>query len=117
MSDLVIEPSRPAPGVAVLNLEGEFDLAWVEPVRAALRLLESDRPERLVIDLRGVTFIESVALGVLVGAERRAREAGHRLEIVAQPRGAIARLLEITLLTSYFNVDTEVRAGAAAPAG
>jgi len=56
-----------------------------------------------VVDLLGVTFLDSTALGVLVGALKRCREAGGDLRLViAEPR--ILKVFEITGLTEVFTI-------------
>ena len=51
----------------------------------------------LVIDLSGATFLDSSALGVLVGALKRMREADGQLDIVL-PTSPLRRIFEITAL-------------------
>ena len=58
---------------------------------------------RLVVDLGGVTFIDSSALGVLVGGARRSAERGTELMIVC-PVGSVSRILQITGLSRAFAV-------------
>ena len=54
-----------------------------------------------MLDLLGVTFLDSTALGVLVGALKRCRELGGDLHVVvADPR--IVKIFEITGLTNVF---------------
>lgn len=52
---------------------------------------------RLVVDLTQTTFLDSSALGVLVGALKRVREKGGRLDIV-RPSAGGRRIFEITNL-------------------
>jgi len=55
----------------------------------------------LVVDLLAVTFLDSTALGVLVGALKRCRERGGELQLVmADPR--ILKIFEITGLSTVF---------------
>ena len=66
-------------------LEGELDFGTAFDVE--LRLEEAmRRAERLVIDLRPLTFLDSTGLGVIVEANQRARREGVALEIVPGPR-------------------------------
>ena len=55
----------------VLSLTGELDLYTAPAVRDALRGAVERAPKRLVVDLSGVTFIDSTALGTLVEARSR----------------------------------------------
>ena len=72
--------TRPAPGaleVAVIEVAGELDLHSAPTLRAeAVRIVEEAQTPRIIVDLSGVTFLDSTGVGVLVGALKRAREAG-----------------------------------------
>lgn len=78
-----------------LSLFGELDIAAAAEFESALDELERDRPQRIVVDLRGLTFLDSTGLRALLGADTRARKAGRRLTIVQGP-DAVRRVFEIT---------------------
>jgi anti-sigma B factor antagonist len=72
---------------------GELDLATVGELRSALR-----RPgdhETLVLDLRDVTFMDSVGVGLVVEEHRRAEREGGDFQLRRGPDN-IQRLFEIT---------------------
>jgi anti-anti-sigma factor len=46
-------------GAPVIRLRGELDLSTAEPLREALERAEARRPQAIVVDLTGVTFIDS----------------------------------------------------------
>jgi anti-sigma B factor antagonist len=52
-----------------------------------------------VVDLLGVVFLDSTALGVLVGGFKRARAAGGHLRVVC-PEGPVATAFRLTGLHS-----------------
>src|SRR4051794_30364968 len=64
-----------------VTVAGELDLATVDQLRTALERAEADARE-LVIDLRGLEFLDSTGLGELMAAQRRAREAGRHLVLL-----------------------------------
>jgi anti-sigma B factor antagonist len=91
------------PGVPVLRVTGEVDVATAPEFHARLADLTGQSSEILVVDLSGVTFIYSTGLGVLVAAEKQMRTAGKGLRlIVTQPH--ITRVLELTGLDEIFTV-------------
>ena len=51
----------------------------------------------LVVDLTGVTFVDSMMLGVLLGATRRLRPRGTEMRIVVDDPH-VRRIFELTLL-------------------
>lgn len=64
-----------------LTLDGDHDLRAARALRAAL--LEACTAERLVlVDFRDVTFIDSSAIGIIVGAQRRCAAEGKQLLLV-----------------------------------
>lgn len=100
-------------GAVVVTLAGELDLYNADAVRAALLECCSGGPERLVIDLERVRFIDSTALGVLI--EARSRLANRRAFMLAAPGLETRRALEVSGLDRHFSVhDTAADALAAA---
>lgn len=87
---VVVEPDR-----SVVHAAGELDAYAAPELRAAL--LEIASAEHVVCDLGDADFIDSTALGVVVGGFRRAREAGTGY-LVVPPRGTARRILQLTAL-------------------
>jgi anti-sigma B factor antagonist len=80
-------------GDVVCRPIGEVDSFSVSKFRQALAEMASSR--KLVIDLSGVTFVDSAGLGALVGGIRRTRDHGGQVA-VACSRPVLVRLLETT---------------------
>ena len=57
----------------------------------------------LVVDLSEATFVDSMTLGVLLGAVKRLRPAGGRVSVVCTDPH-IRRIFEITLLDRVFTL-------------
>ena len=72
-------------GVPHLELIGELDLSTVDPLKLRLELVERDEPESIVVDLRRVTFMDSMGLGILLAHRLRGEKAGRQLLLVAGP--------------------------------
>ena len=70
-----------ADGVPVVRVGGELDLHAVPELRAAFDKLMEEGPRALVLDLSEVTFIDSTALGAIVGVHKRLEPEG-RLAVV-----------------------------------
>ena len=93
-------------GAVVVSLAGELDLYNAEEVRSALLEACAGEPERLVIDLEQVRFIDSTALGVLIEARSRMSDrGGFRL---AAPGLETRRALEVSGLDRHFLVHDTV---------
>jgi len=89
-------------GVVVVSLAGELDLYNANTVRETLLECCAESPERLIVDLSAVRFIDSTALGVLI--EARTRLANRRGFLLAAPGLETRRALEISGLDRHFSV-------------
>jgi anti-sigma B factor antagonist len=89
-------------GVVVVSLAGELDLYNANTVRETLLECCAESPDRLVVELSGVRFIDSTALGVLI--EARTRLANRRGFLLASPGLETRRALEISGLDRHFAV-------------
>jgi anti-sigma B factor antagonist len=67
--------------VALVQPRGELDVASVETLRAALDGIESAR--HLVLDLRGLFFMDSTGLHLLMALHQRAQRDGFQLTLLA----------------------------------
>ncbi len=84
----------------VVDLAGELDLYNAHLAREALLGAAGRTPERLVVDLSEVTFIDSTGLGVLV--ETRTRLTNRRAFLLVAPGVETRRALEISGLDRHF---------------
>jgi anti-sigma B factor antagonist len=99
---------EPLAGDAVrVALSGELDLEHAYTFDEELRRVEGARPSCVVLDLRGLSFLDSCGLARLLAARRRARREQRRLVLV---RGGVAiqRLLAITAVSEHFETVSEV---------
>lgn len=84
-----------------IRLEGELDLASVPQMTQVLR--QSAASARLiVVDLRGVTFMDCAGLQVIIAAESDARRRGARFVLAPGP-AQVERLLELVGLAEHFD--------------
>jgi len=89
-------------GRVVVSLAGELDLYNAHVVRDALLEAAAESPERLVVDLSDVRFIDSTALGVLI--ETRTKMTNRRAFLLAAPGLETRRALQISGLDRHFSV-------------
>jgi anti-sigma B factor antagonist len=90
-------------GSTIVAARGEIDVATAPVLRTGLDQALARDIGAVVVDLTGVTFIDSTGLGVLIGARRRCAEAGRDLRVVVdEPR--ILKVFEITGLTELFAI-------------
>ena len=88
----------------VITLGGELDAFSSRRLRHRLdEVIEAGRSD-VVIDLAALDFIDSTALGVLVGALRQARLHGGDVRLTGVTSVA-RRVFDVTGLSQVFNVD------------
>ena len=97
-----------APGCEIA-LAGRLDVRSVSDVRSALYAAIDAGTGDLVVDVSGVEAMDATGLGMLLGADRRAKLAGRRVVLHdAGPR--LLRLLHATRLHRVLTVDEAVPA-------
>jgi len=84
-------------GRAQVALRGELDISSAPVLEEALGRVEEAGPAVLVIDLRGLAFMDSTGLRTVVSADQRARDQGRRLAIVRGPE-PVDRIFSVTRL-------------------
>ena len=88
----------------ILPLEGEIDLHVSPRLKCSLASMIRKRPERLVVDLSGVTFIDSSGLAVLIHALQDVKEYGGELTL-AGLNDNIRSIFETARLDQFFLID------------
>ena len=86
--------------IDVVRVTGDVDLAEA----AELSALLSERTGAVVVDLRDCTFIGSDGLRALLEGRGLATERGDRFVLAVTPATAPARLLDVVLGETIFNV-------------
>jgi anti-sigma B factor antagonist len=87
----------------VLAVRGEIDLFTAPELKQVLaESIEAGRV-RIIVDLTETTFLDSTALGVLIGAVKRLRSRDGALAIVNVDEN-IAKTFEITGLDQIFTI-------------
>jgi anti-sigma B factor antagonist len=87
----------------VVAVRGEIDLFTAPELKSALSEAIESGHMRIVVDLTDTTFLDSTALGVLIGAVKRLRSRDGRLTIVNVDDN-IAKTFEITGLDQIFPI-------------
>jgi anti-sigma B factor antagonist len=85
-------------GIAVITAPVSFDVYTAREVRDLTIRLQQDGTTAIVIDLAAVTYIDSAALGVILAAQHRLRDAGGWLAVAAAT-DPVTRMFRVTGLT------------------
>jgi anti-anti-sigma factor len=81
--------------VRLLRVTGELDLAGVDRFEQLLAGNEATGPATIVLDMRGLTFIDSSGLRALIMADQRVRAGGGRF-IVVRGSDRVNEVLEVS---------------------
>ena len=90
----------------MVKLRGELDLYNSHLVREALFAAAAESPERLVVDMSDVRFVDSTALGVLI--ESRTKLANRDAFLLAACGMETKRALEISGLDRHFKLHDSI---------
>jgi anti-sigma B factor antagonist len=99
-------PADPAPErdrSNVLPLKGEIDLHVSPSVTASLNSMIEKKPQRLVVDLSGVTYIDSAGLAALIGAMQKVEGYGGKF-LLAGLQETVRSIFEISRLDQVFQI-------------
>lgn len=100
-------------GKMILNVVGEIDVYTAPQFKEAVNDILAGGEKHLVIDMAGVTYMDSSGFGTLLSATKRLRPQGGTVNLV-KVSPAIDRILRITRLNTVFgtydNVDDAVSA-------
>ncbi|MFI0738171.1 STAS domain-containing protein [Streptomyces sp. NPDC021100] len=93
---------RVAGGAVTIELSGEIDILAEQELGPRLEALAGRRHADLVIDLRGVTFLDASGLRLLLRARNRVARGGGRLRVVrGGPR--VSKVIRVVRLEPAFH--------------
>lgn len=106
---LRLDARSPAPGVVVVEIAGELDMLTAPRVSAFLAEHSADRPDHLVLDLSGVTFLASHGMRTLVDALANRGDVHGTVHLVGVTgnRG-VERVLDLVGLTKVFRIHSSL---------
>jgi anti-sigma B factor antagonist len=94
-------------GVAVVSVSGDIDMSTAPQLGAQLTELGDNGTTSIVVDLSKVDFLDSSALGTLIGVQKQLKAVGGSLKLAcSHPK--IERVFAITRLTEVIPVFTSV---------
>lgn len=99
-AEVVIDTRTDAAGVPLIAVSGELDTSNVASLEAAIASITAERPERLILDLSGLRFMDSAGISVLIGATAKVEAVYLR-----NPSPAVRRVIELTGLTGVLPLE------------
>lgn len=80
--------------VHTICLFGELDLATVPDVEEEIQRVEATDAAAIIVDLSGLTFMDSTGVRLMLSADARSRANANRLTLLRGP-AAVQRVLEL----------------------
>ena len=99
--------AQPGREVAIVEVSGEVDVYTAPRLREALLDLVDSGHHNVVVDIRGVEFLDSTGLGVLVGGLKRVRQHEGSIQLVCTQE-RILKIFRITGLTKVIVIRATV---------
>jgi anti-sigma B factor antagonist len=93
-------------GATFVRLSGELDLNCRRQFDSTMKRVASVRGQKIVIDLSGLTYVDSSGLRMILEAESISRRDGFDLSFIPG-RGQVQRVLELTGVDSALSIFDE----------
>lgn len=92
-----------ADGAIMLTISGELDLVSSPVLEQALEGLGASDARLVMLDMRGLEFMDSTGIHLLVKAHQRAHQAGQRFALI---RGSeqVHRMLDLTGVSEQMTI-------------
>jgi anti-anti-sigma factor len=101
------------PNAVVVQIEGQANTETIQQMQLALMRLIARRTPMAVLDLARLTYVTTLAIGLLVGLRRDLARWGGRVRIAAI-RPEVYESLDVSRLTELFEFFDTVEAATAA---
>jgi anti-sigma B factor antagonist len=88
---------------SVISLEGEVDVYTAPQLKQQIIDMLDNNITNIIVDITNVEYLDSTALGVLIGGLKRLRERDGVLDLIC-PNPRIRRIFEITGLDKIFDI-------------
>ena len=92
---------------AIMKLWGRFDMKGRQEFFAALQQAKSENTKEIMIDLRKVTFIDSVAIGLLMVAHKQCQASSGVLSLCVS-EGVVKQTLDFMNIPDIIPVVTSI---------
>jgi anti-sigma B factor antagonist len=96
------------PDITVVELSGKLHLGnTLSDIEAGIKKMIGEGCRKMVIDLTELGFIDSAAIGMLIGCNGAMEQAGGALRI-AGAHGTVAKVFEVVHMSRIVGLDPDV---------
>lgn len=113
---LSVEVATRPDGLVVVSVRGEVDIATAPELAAGLEGVVRASPRAVVVDLSGVSFMDSSGVNRLVSAARTLMADGARV-VLAVPGPLLRRVFDVTRVADVVPVEPSLEAALRLAAG
>lgn len=90
-------------GKTAVVLQGRFDFNAHREFREVVEQSVKEAPSQIIVDLGGVEYLDSSALGMLLMLRDRAKTAGKEV-VLANARGSVKQVIDIANFGKLFQL-------------
>lgn len=90
---------------AIMTLKGEIDIYTAPKLKEQLNELVGESKADVIVDLKGVTYMDSTGLGTFVSGLKHAKESDAKLKLI-RANDRLIRLFQVTGLDSVIDVQS-----------
>lgn len=105
----VIDVTQPSEGIYLVSLTGEMDIANAPEFTSRMGQLGVLGSRRVVVDLSGLTFLDSSGINALVSAAKAIEASGGEVALAA-PTAHVSQVFEIVNLSEVVTIEQSVEA-------
>ncbi len=106
-------PTEDSSTESVFPLEGEIDLHMSPTVSASLQEIIARKPNRLLIDLSRVSYVDSSAIAVFIEAMQKVEKYGGMFGLIGL-QDSVRSIFEFARLNQVFKIFPDLAAASAA---
>lgn len=103
MTDFSIDTAELAPRVWCVRLQGEVDSSNLSRLKSTFEQIYARKVYRIVLNLGGIKYLSSSAIGVIIGGFTTAVKNGGRMVLATTPRPVVEvlRLIGLEAVLSF----------------
>lgn len=106
---------RKEPSGTILYLHDRFDFSARVPFKEAVEKAQNEQCVHLIVDLSGVTFMDSSALGLLVVTYQNFKRSNNKVSLL-RPQGYVRQVLDLANIPNLMPIYDDESVALAVPA-
>lgn len=88
----------------IIHIKGEIDIYSAPDFKENLYNMIGEGEQDIILECSDLSYIDSMGLGILVGALKRIKQQDHNI-VIRNPKSSVRKLFKITGLDKVFIVE------------